>query len=394
MGIGKNFAFINGDKIQLTQAPFIENGLSFVPLEPITETFGYETKIDSEYKTIEIDSLPFTENNLSVSESVYYYSNSEPYEFKDIQIINDKIYIDRAYVDTLLNDKLNLEFFPESRILYVGSHATYLEFRTEIIKERIYVPLATLAKNLGMKVFWGHNTKTVHMYYDELSLVPKRSIEDLVPEHFVFATVKNNTPLYPSIGSKANSYIKGGKVEVIRDKDYKWYYIKNDTISGWTKSEYLSIDTKFATLNEKLYPSETEFFVNNYFNLSSQTDCLVWVDLKRQIINIFTQSQNGWKLAKQIPCATGRNISPTIKGTFSINNSRGTWMPAGGNVWVKNYVGFYSSYYFHSVIVKRDGSLYDNTVGTVASAGCIRMPLNDSEWFSKNIPVNTTVFIR
>jgi len=394
MRIGKDSAFINGNKIKLTHSPFIENGLSFVPLEPIAETFGYEVKIDSKFKTVEIDSLPFIQN-ISVSESVYYYANSEPYEFKDIKIINDKVYIDSSYADTLLKDELNLQFFPESRIIYVGDHATYLDQRTEIYDQRIYVPLASFAKNLGMKVFWGPNTKTVHMYYNQLSVNTDRSVEDLVPEHFVYATVKNNTPLYPSIGaSKASSYIKGGKVEVVRDKDYKWYYIKTDTLSGWTKIEYLSIDTKFNKLDEKLYPSEIEFFANDYFKLDSPTDYLIWVDLKRQLINIFTRSENSWKLTKQIPCATGKNISPTIKGTFSINNNRGTWMPAGGNAWVKNYVGFYSSYFFHSVKVKRDGSLYDNTLGTVASAGCIRMPLEDSEWFSKTIPVNTTVFIR
>lgn len=394
MNIGKEFAYINGSKIQLAHAPFIENGLSFVPLEPVAETFGYEIKTDSKCKTVEIDSLPFIEN-LSVSESVYYYCNSEPYEFKDIKIINDRVYIDINSIDSLLKDKIHLEFFPDSRIIYVGSHATYLEYKTEKYDHRIYVPLAALAKNLGIKIFWGPNTKTIHMYYQELSINTDRSVEDLVPEHFVYATVKNNTPLYPSIGaSKASSYIKGGKVEIIRDKDYKWYYIKNNTISGWTKSEYLSIDTKFEKLEEKLYPSETEFFVNDYFKLSSPTNYLIWVDLKRQLINIFTRSENSWKLTRQIPCATGKNISPTIKGTFSINNNRGTWMPAGSNAWVKNYVGFYSSYFFHSVKVKRDGAIYDNTLGTVASAGCIRMPLEDSEWFSKNIPVNTTVFIR
>jgi len=395
LGIGRETAFINGNKIQLSYAPFIEDGLSFVPIEPIAETFGYEIKIDSRYKTIEIDSLPFMESNLSVSESVYYYCNSEPIEFKDIKIINDKVYIDSIYTDALLKQQLKMQFFPESRIVYIDTHPTYLDLRTEKFENSTYVPLSALANLLGIKIYWAPNTKTVHMYYEQLSANPGRKVEDLVPEHFVYATVKNNTPIYPSIGaSKASSYIKGGKVEIVRDKDYKWYYIKNDTISGWTKSEYLSIDTKFNQLNEKLYPSETEFFVNNFFKLSSPTDYLIWVDLKRQLINIFTRNENSWKLLKQIPCATGKNISPTIKGTFAINSSRGTWMPAGGNIWVKNYVGFYSSYYFHSVKVKRDGSIYDSTVGTVASAGCIRMPLDESEWFSKNIPINTTVFIR
>ena len=394
MEIGKESAYINGNKIKLKHAPLIVNGTSFVPLEHITETFGFEAKIDLLNKTIEIDSLSFMENKLSVSESVYYYANSEPYELKNIQIIDNRIYVSSTYIDTLTQHKFNLEFFPESRIIVIDNSPTYLDIRTEKLDNDIYVPLADFAKNIGMNVFWGANTKTVHMFYEKLFVNPDKNIEDLVPEHFVYASVKNNTPLYNSIGGKVSSYIKGGKVEIIRDKDYKWYYIKSDTVSGWTKIEYLSIDTKFNSSSDKLNNSETEYFVNKYFNLTSQTNYLIWVDLKKQLINIFTLQEGFWKLDRQIPCATGKNISPTIKGTFSINSNRGTWMPAGGNVWVKNYVGFYSSYFFHSVKVKRDGSLYDSTVGTVASAGCIRMPLDASEWFTQNIPVNTTVFIR
>ena len=394
MGIGKESAFINGNKIKLKHVPLIDNGTSFVPLDYIAEAYGYEAKVDSIYKTVQIDSLPFMENSLSVSESVYYYSNSEPYELKNIQIIDNKIYINSTYIDALTQHRLNLEFFPESRIILIDSRPTYIDMRTEKFGDAIYVPLADFAKNLGMEVFWGANTKTVHMFYKNLFVNPDKNIEDLVPEHFVYASVKDNTPLYTSIGGKVSSYIKGGKVEIIRDKDYKWYYIKSGTISGWTKREYLSIDTKFNSSDDRLYYSETEYFVNNYFNLTSQTNYHIWVDLKKQLINIFTLNEDLWKLERQIPCATGKNISPTIKGTFSISSNRGTWMPAGGNIWVKNYVGFYSSYFFHSVKVNRDGSLYDDTVGTVASAGCIRMPLEASEWFTKNIPVNTTVFIR
>jgi len=394
MGIDKKTAFVNGNIIQLSHTPLLQNNTSLLPIEPILEAFGYELKIDSIYKTIEIDSLPFTKNSSTVSESVYYYSNSIPYEFKDIKILNDRIYVDSIYIHELTEHQLNLEFYPESRIIHIGNDATYIEQRTEKFDERIYVPLSTLAKDIGMKVFWGANTKTVHMYHQSLSINPDKKIENLVPEHFVNAFAKNNTPLYASVGGKVTSYIKGGKVEIIRDKDYKWYYIKSGDIVGWTKREYLSIDTRFDISNEKLYYSEIEYFVNNHFNLSSQTDYLIWVDLKKQIINVFTRNEEYWKLSKQIPCATGKNISPTIKGTFAINGNRGTWMPAGKNVWVKNYVGFYSSYFFHSVKVKRDGSLYDGTLGTVASAGCIRMPVEASEWFTKNIPIGTTVFIR
>lgn len=394
LGIGRKHAFINGSKTELNYAPLIKNCISYVPLRFVAETFGYNISVDSTNKNIKVDSSSLTQDGISVSGSVYYYSNSEPLELKDIQIIDSKIYISTADFDMLTGHKLDLKFFPDSRILLVDGCATYIDAKTESIDDCTYVPLAALAKSLGIKVFWGANTKTVHIYYKNLLKKPGKSISDLVPEHFVYGYVKDNTPIYYAIGGKIGSYLSKGKVEIIRDKDYKWYYIKSGNISGWTKKAYLSIDTKFTPSQDRLFDSEAEYFVNDYFNLSSQTNYLVWVDLNKQIINIFKRNENKWKVERKIPCATGKNISPTIKGTFTITGNRGTWMPASGSVWVKNYVGFYSTYFFHSVKVKKDGRIYDDTLGTVASAGCIRMPVNESEWFYHNIPEKTTVLIR
>lgn len=393
LAVGKKQAFMNGRKTDLIYTAIIKNGISFVPLSLIAETFGYETFIDSSNKTIKIDSISSTEEATSVSNSVYYYANSEPIKLKDIKVIDNKTYVNSVDFDLLTQHKVDLEFFPDSRILNVNGSATYIDTKTEYIDNRIYVPLSTASKGLGMKIFWGANTKTVHIYHHNLSVKPQRNIEELVPEHFVYGSINDRTPLYYSIGGKVNTNLPKGKVEIVRDKDYKWYYVKSGNISGWTKREYLSIDTKFEPSKERLTDSESEYFVNNYFKLSSPTDYLIWVDLKKQLINIFTRNDGKWEVEKKYPCASGKNISPTPKGTYSISSNRGKWMHAGGSVWVKNYVGFYSSYFFHSVKVKKDGELYDGTLGTVASAGCIRMPVEESEWFTNNIPEKTTVFI-
>ncbi|OPZ85025.1 MAG: D-alanyl-D-alanine carboxypeptidase DacB precursor [Firmicutes bacterium ADurb.Bin419] len=394
LGIDKKTAFVDGNKTELTYAPLLKNGISFVPLNVIAEIFGYEISTDLSNKTIKVDSIPSITDRTTVSDSVYYYSNSEPIRFNEIKFLDNRIYIKSTDFEVLTQNKFNLEFFPDSRIFLVDGSARYFDTEIKLMEDRIYVPLASLAKSFGMKVYWGANTKTVHMFFQNLSTKPGKDISELVPEHFVYGFVKDKTPLYYSIGGKISSYLSNGKVEIIRDKDYKWYYVKSGNLSGWTKKEYLTIDTNFIPSGDRLSSTETEYFANNYFKLSSQSNFLVWVDLKKQLINVFIRNNDKWKVEKIIPCATGKNISPTIKGTFAISSNRGTWMPAGSNVWVKNYVGFYSSYFFHSVKVKKNGTLYDGTLGTVASAGCIRMPLEESEWFYNNIPEKTTVFIR
>lgn len=394
LGINKKVAFIDGKKTELKVAPFINNGSSFVPLNVITEIFDYEFTVDKVNKTIKVDSISSITDKTTVSNSVYYYSNSEPIRFDAIKMIDNRVYIKDTDFDVLTHNKYKLEFIPGSRIFIVDGKATYIDTEIKLIENKVYLPLASLAKSFGMKVYWGANTRTVHIYFKEL-LAPNKDISVLVPEHFVYGSVKEKTPLYTSINGKISSYLPSGKVEIVRDKDYKWYYIKSGNVSGWTKKEYLTIDTKFTPSEDRLSTAETEYFANSYFKLKSESNYLIWVDLKRQLINVFTRNKDEqWKVERIIPCATGKNISPTIKGTFAITSNRGTWMPAGGNVWVKNYVGFYSSYFFHSVKVKKNGTLFDGTLGTVASAGCIRMPLEESEWFYNTIPEKTTVFIR
>lgn len=217
---------------------------------------------------------------------------------------------------------------------------------------------------------------------------------ELVKASVVMAKLRWNSSLYKEMSIKSNKIAdikKGGTVEVIKDREYKWYYIKTDDGKyGWTEAENLIIPEDPATNESRLSEDELEGYVN-IKGFESSTKYFMWVDLDRQIVNVFEGNKGKYKFLKSIPCATGRNISPTTRGTFTIQN-RGEWFFTGKSG-AKNWVGFNGQYLFHSIIMDKDKNVKDSTLGKRASAGCIRLPINDSKWVYDNIPYGTTVWV-
>lgn len=227
-----------------------------------------------------------------------------------------------------------------------------------------------------------------------LTLTVGVDYNELVKASPVKAKLQWDSNLYEEMSIKSNkiaSAQKGDKVEIIKDREYKWYYIKTDDGEyGWTEADNLIIPEDPATNANRLSEDELEGYVN-IKGFESNTKYFMWVDLDRQIVNIFEGTKGKYKFLKSIPCATGRNISPTTRGTFTIQN-RGEWFFKGKSG-AKNWVGFNGQYLFHSIIMDEDKNVKDSTLGKRASAGCIRLPINDSKWIYDNIPYGTTVWV-
>ena len=227
-----------------------------------------------------------------------------------------------------------------------------------------------------------------------LTLTVGVDYEELIKPSPVIAKLQWDSELYEEMSLKSNkvaSLKKGTKVEVIRDKAYQWYYIKDgDGNCGWVEGGDLVIPEDPQTNQSRLTEDELEGFVN-FKGFESDTRYFMWVDLDRQIVNVFEGTIGKYKLIRSMTCATGRNISPTTRGTFTIQN-RGEWFFKGKSG-AKNWVGFNGQYLFHSIIMNEDKSVKDYTLGKRASAGCIRLSIDDSKWIYDNIPYGTTVWV-
>lgn len=152
--------------------------------------------------------------------------------------------------------------------------------------------------------------------------------------------------------------------------------------------------------SENLVSTSTELLQSitsntiNTLNIESLTSYLIYVNLSDQLTYIYNGSVNNWNIIKSFKCSTGIDEEKTPTGVFDVRE-RGDWFYSdkyeqGGKYWVQ----FYGDYLFHSVPYNEDQSeVIDNTLGTPASHGCIRLKTEDAKWIYDNIESGTKVII-
>ncbi|RKD25838.1 hypothetical protein BEP19_02575 [Ammoniphilus oxalaticus] len=240
---------------------------------------------------------------------------------------------------------------------------------------------------------------------EESEALDYQAVEAMVKPSIVFARIDASTPFYEKEREKdeqaAIGVLEAGKqVEILEDRSYEWYRVRPKGTSGdgvWIKANVDGIKTLNIPQDPKtnvtpLLEKQLETYVNGK-GLASETSYLIWVDLDRQLTNVFVGTQGDWKLERSILVSTGVNEAPTSRGLFKIG-ARGDFfynpkLEGGGLNWVR----FNGSYLFHSVTTDRHGNVIDDRLGARGSSGCIRMGMEESEWFYKQIPENTTVFV-
>lgn len=219
---------------------------------------------------------------------------------------------------------------------------------------------------------------------------------ELVKDSVIYATIVEEAPAFNDWGNgrtRIGQFYQGEVVEVIRDRSYQWYLVKaEDGREGWVFVDRLDIPSDPATNTEQLPPELVEAYVNMQ-GLTSKTDHLVWVDIDRQLTYVFTGKAGHWKLVRTMPCSTGKNVSPTLRGMHEVAE-RGEWFfterfGRGGENWVQ----FAGPYMFHSLPMDRQGNIVDYNLLERRSSGCIRLSMEDSRWFYSFIKRKSTVFV-
>ncbi len=220
--------------------------------------------------------------------------------------------------------------------------------------------------------------------------------EDMIPSFInssaVYAGVPKGAVVYESIdGKPIDMILSGAKVEILKDRGAKWYYVRFKNKLGWVKAQTLDIPHDRPADTSVLSNNIIENYANN--NIASETRHYVWVDIERQRVYVLKGEKGSWKVEKRITCASGSNKSPTTRGHFKISE-RGTWfyserLGSGAMYWVR----FNGSYLFHSVAMDRDRNITDPVLGQKHSSGCVRMSVEDAKWFFENIEEKTPVWI-
>ena len=123
------------------------------------------------------------------------------------------------------------------------------------------------------------------------------------------------------------------------------------------------------------------------------------VNYGQNVVTIYTKDAKGKYTVpyKAMVCSTG--TATPKSGTYTIPSgdySRGTWGLMVGNVWAQYFTRIKGSILFHSVpyLSREKNNLeyweYDK-LGTTASAGCVRLTVEDAKWIYNNCPAGTQV---
>lgn len=123
---------------------------------------------------------------------------------------------------------------------------------------------------------------------------------------------------------------------------------------------------------------------------------LIKVNKQQNVITIYQKDKKGKYTVpvRAMLCSTG-NATPI--GTFT-TPVKYRWRLLDGDVWGQYSTRIVGSILFHSVwYYEKDPSTLSirqfNRLGTAASAGCIRIAVEDAKWIYDNCPVGTTVTI-
>ena len=159
---------------------------------------------------------------------------------------------------------------------------------------------------------------------------------------------------------------------------------------AWVDIDCIQIP-KEAIVEEPYSTAVMEAFVNQK-GYSSSTDYLIWVSLKTQTVNVFRGSKGEWVLERSMPCSSGKNTTPTVRGEFSLKVHYWEWY--FGTYKVRYVTTFFGDYAFHSRIWSNDYSvMLDDTLGIPASDGCVRMADEDCFYIFDQIPSGTRVVV-
>ena len=127
----------------------------------------------------------------------------------------------------------------------------------------------------------------------------------------------------------------------------------------------------------------------------------IYVNTEESYVSVFGYSNGAYDVEiKHFICSCGAKKSPTIKGTFKLEERRGEWYqisydPVG---WVQYAYRFVGHYYFHSVLFSKKGATKPTKhsaedLGKNVSAGCVRLSVEDCRWIYENCDIGTVVVI-
>ncbi len=270
-------------------------------------------------------------------------------------------------------NKFNLDAIPlweKEVLIFVNDKKASISPRARIINDKTLIPIRAVAEAMHLTVFYDKD-------YDSVvcSIGDDEVIFNLGSKYATMFGEGKNLEVAPC-------YINGNAYIHIRSLTDA-FDAPLDVIDKGDKLE--------ITIGES--PMIKEFLSRtpvNQWNISSDTDYMVWVDKSEYTVRLFEGSKNNWKLIHTAPCGIGAPSTPTITGSFRyIERTRWNY----NTYYVGPVLRFHNGYALHSTLLNYDGTEYDGRVGIKLSHGCIRMHPEDINLIANTIPLYTRIYI-
>ena len=124
------------------------------------------------------------------------------------------------------------------------------------------------------------------------------------------------------------------------------------------------------------------------------------VSTKDQRVYAYAPDANGEynQLVRTMKCSTGKDATPTPKGTFTITGPGARWHYFKKfQCWAQYAYYIDGDIMFHSVLYnQKDGPVTQssvNNLGRKASHGCVRLSVEDAKWIYFNCPQSTKIIV-
>ncbi|KEH97877.1 L,D-transpeptidase family protein [Clostridium massiliodielmoense] len=177
--------------------------------------------------------------------------------------------------------------------------------------------------------------------------------------------------------------------------------LNRDCIAGESTLKRLALEPTEKTMYDPkdnifspvINSNSSESFINKR-NANSQTDYYIWVNTNTPKTYIFKGYNHHWKLIKSMSCTVGKSSSPTIKGTFKVGNKGEVFIVKNNpKLMCKYFTQISGNYLFHTVLLNRNGTIANGTLGAKVSHGCIRLSMENAKYIYNEIPKGSTIYI-
>lgn len=150
-----------------------------------------------------------------------------------------------------------------------------------------------------------------------------------------------------------------------------------------------------SSLGVSLSATEKLFFNINLEELTtiSSSNYLIYISLRSKTLTVFERTQGFWTRLTTVPCAIGRDDSPTILGSFQVYDNTAEYFVHGAYLYYYPSF-FYGNYGLHSVSYDPNSGYWGiEVLGEKVTNGCVRIEPEMALWIQNNCPINTYVAV-